>query len=105
MNQSRKSPDFTQKEQENRASSRGSGSGQTRQNDQRNQRGNSTGNRGQGTRGGRSRGRAGAMGQGSFNRFASNFANRSKTPLKFEEDYDFESANVKVLHPIISYFT
>jgi len=95
VNQSRKSPDFTQKEQENRASSRGSGSGQTRQNDQRNQRGNSTGNRGQGTRGGRSRGRAGAMGQGSFNRFASNFANRSKTPLKFEEDYDFESANVK----------
>jgi len=95
VNQSRKSPDFSQKDLENRASSRGSGSGQTRQNDQRNQRGNSTGNRGQGTRGGRPRGRAGAMGQGSFNRFAGNFANRSKTPLKFEEDYDFESANVK----------
>lgn len=97
VNQSRKSPDFNQKDQENRASSRGSGGAQTRQNDQRNQRGNGTGNRGQNARGGRSRGRAGAMGQGSFNRFAGNFANRSKTPLKFEEDYDFESANVKVL--------
>jgi len=95
VNQSRKSPDFNQKDQENRASSRGSGGAQTRQNDQRNQRGNGTGNRGQNARGGRSRGRAGAMGQGSFNRFAGNFANRSKTPLKFEEDYDFESANVK----------
>jgi len=103
VSQSRKSPQGDQgfnAKDDHRTSSRGSGNGgQGRgvQNDVRNQRGGGSGsNRAPGGRGGRSRGGRGGMGgQGSFNRFAGNFANRSKTPLKFDEDYDFESANVK----------
>ena len=112
VNPSRKSPqgdaqNYNAKD-ENRSSSRVSG-GQARSisNDQRNnqQRGGGGGGnsgasgRSAGGRGGRARGgRGGASGgQGSFNRFAGSFANRSKGPLKFDEDYDFESANVKVI--------
>ena len=106
VSQSRKSPQGDQgfnAKDDHRTSSRGSGNGgQGRgvQNDVRNQRGGGSGsNRAPGGRGGRSRGGRGGMGgQGSFNRFAGNFANRSKTPLKFDEDYDFESANVKVIY-------
>lgn len=102
-NQSRKSP-LGDKEDNQRTSSRGSGGGsRSQQNDQ--SRGQRGGN-GRSTSRGRPRGNnAGGQnaggnsrsqgGQGSFNRFASNF-NRSKGPLKFDEDYDFESANVKV---------
>ncbi|XP_046447632.1 protein LSM14 homolog A-like isoform X4 [Daphnia pulex] len=106
--QSRKSPLLGEKEDQ-RTSSRGSGGGgRSQQNDRgqqqrggngrSNSRGRARGNNaggGQNTDrrdGGRSQG---GHPQGSFNRFASNFNNRSKGPLKFDEDYDFESANVK----------
>ena len=109
--QSRKSPLLGDKEDQ-RTSSRGSGGGgRSQQNDRSqqqrggngrsNSRGRARGNNaggGQNTDrrdGGRSQG---GHPQGSFNRFASNFNNRSKGPLKFDEDYDFESANVKVIH-------
>lgn len=104
--QSRKSPLLGDngKEENQRTSSRGSGGGNRSQQNDRGQqqrggngRSNSRGrargsNAGSGPNtGGRSQG-----GQGSFNRFARDFNNRSKGPLKFDEDYDFESANVKV---------
>lgn len=104
--QSRKSPVLgdNSKDENQRTSSRGSGGGGRSQNDQRSQqrggngRSNSRGRaRGNNTGGGQNSGGRSQGGQGSFNRFASNFNNRSKGPLKFDEDYDFESANVKVL--------
>lgn len=103
---SRKSPlgDLMQggasQKEDTRASSRGSG-GRPQGDQQRSQRGSNgstaggaAGGRGNLPRGGRARGRA--PGQGSFNRFAGNFNRNAKGPLKFEEDYDFESANTKV---------
>ena len=105
--QSRKSPnlqgDAGQKD-ENRASSRGSGG--RSQNDNQQQRGQRASNNGGSApggqrgvpRGGRARGQnRGGNGQSTFNRFAGS-SNRPapKGPLKFDEDYDFESANTKV---------
>uniref|UniRef100_A0A0P6I928 Protein LSM14 A n=1 Tax=Daphnia magna TaxID=35525 RepID=A0A0P6I928_9CRUS len=106
--QARKSPLLGDKEDQ-RTSSRGSGGGgRSQQNDRSqqqrggngrsNSRGRARGNNAGGSQnvdrrdGNRSQG---GHPQGSFNRFASNFNNRSKGPLKFDEDYDFESANVK----------
>ncbi|KAI9565459.1 hypothetical protein GHT06_009251 [Daphnia sinensis] len=106
--QARKSPLLGEKEDQ-RTSSRGSGGGGRSQQNDRNQqqrggngrsnsRGRARGNNAGGSQnadrrdGNRSQG---GHPQGSFNRFASNFNNRSKGPLKFDEDYDFESANVK----------
>ena len=102
--QSRKSPLLGDKEDNQRTSSRGSGGGGRSQQNDRNQqqrggngRSNSRGRaRGNNAGGNQNTGSRSQGGQGSFNRFASNFNNRSKGPLKFDEDYDFESANVKV---------
>lgn len=100
-NQSRKSP-LGDKEDNQRTSSRGSGGGsRSQQNDQsRGQRGsgrsNSRGRPRGNNAGGQNAGGRSQSGQGSFNRFASNFNRSNKGPLKFDEDYDFESANVKV---------
>lgn len=122
--QARKSPDFQQNsyKEEARASSRESG-GQGRapggDQNQRSRSGVAPGgggggggapaggaggarpqSRGSRARGGRGVGQGGGQGsggnQGSFNRFANNFNRAAKGPLKFDEDYDFESANVKV---------
>ena len=106
--QSRKSPLLGDnwKEDNQRTSSRGSGGGgggRPPQNDQRGQQrgGNGKSNsrgrtRGNNVGGGQNAGGRSQGGQGLFNRFASNFNNRSKGPLKFDEDHDFESVNVKV---------
>jgi len=88
----------SQKDDNQRASSRGSG-GRSQNDQQRSQRGsnNAAGGGSAGAGRGASRGRARGRGtsQGSFNRFAGNFNRTAKGPLKFEEDYDFESANTK----------
>lgn len=100
--QSRKSPTLPEssnkEENQPRTSSRGSGSNR-KENDNRGGRGgnrsNSRGRRGGNSQGGQTQGdRGGQSSQGSFNRFANNFS-RNKGPIKFDEDYDFESANSK----------
>ena len=89
----------SQKEDNQRASSRGSG-GRSQNDQQRSQRGSNNaaggGSAGAGRGAPRGRARGRGTGQGSFNRFAGNFNRTAKGPLKFEEDYDFESANTKV---------